>query len=324
MAATPAGSSQTVTVAVVSFNTRAHLIRCLASLEPDVSAGRAAVWVVDNGSSDGSAAAARECAPWARVIEPGANLGFGPAVNLVAEQTQSPWLACANADVALEPGALETLLRRGEDPRVGCVAPRLVLEDGSTQHSVYPLPTVGFTLALNLGFHHLSPRLGDALCMEGKWDPERPRTVPWAIGAFLLLRRDAFGAVGGFDPGLWMYAEDLDLGWRLHKAGWATRYEPRARVRHASGAATGPAFGDQRVARFTRATYAVLARRRGLALTWLTAAINVAGAAARVVWMAPLAAVLSARWRGQFQASRVWLAAHRQGLRSRTALVAGE
>jgi N-acetylglucosaminyl-diphospho-decaprenol L-rhamnosyltransferase len=311
-----------VTVAVVSFTTRELLLRCLRSLQPDVDSGLAEVWVVDNCSTDGSAEAARGAAPWARVLEAGSNLGFGRAVNLGASRSRAPWLACANADVELEPGALARMLAAGADERVGCVAPRLVLPDGSIQHSVYPFPTLPFTVAFNLGLHRVSRRLADRWCLEGFWDSERRRAVPWAIGAFLLLRRRAFDAVGGFDEHRWMYAEDLDLGWRLHDAGWITRYEPAATVRHSAGAATGPAFGDERVTRFTSATYAVLLRRRGLARTWLTAATNVLGAGARVAWMAPLA-VAGRRWRAPLARSRMWLAAHRQGLRMPSALGRG-
>jgi N-acetylglucosaminyl-diphospho-decaprenol L-rhamnosyltransferase len=309
-----------VTVAVVSFNTRELLLRCLASLAGEAGAGRARVVVVDNGSSDGSAAAARQAAPWAEVLEPGDNLGFGAAVNLVARRTRSEWLLVANADVAPEPEAMATLLRSAHGTGIGALAPRLILPDGSTQHSVGPLPTLGLALAFNLGLARVVPGLGDRLCLEGYWDPERPREVPWAVGAFLLLRRAAYDAVGGFDERQWMYAEDVELAWRLHEAGWATRYEPRARVLHADGAATAVAFGAQRVERFTSATYAVILRRRGLALTWATAAVNVLGAAARLAWMTPLA-LTRRRWRGPWRETRRWLGAHRQGLRSRAALV---
>lgn len=308
-----------VTVAVVSWNTRELLLRCLRSLEPDVAAGRAQVVVVDNGSIDGSARAARAGAPWAEVLEPGHNLGFGRAVNLVAGRTSSDWLAVANADVALGRDALQAMLRGGTDPRVGAVAPRLILPDGSTQHSVGPLPTVPLAVTFNFGLHRLSRRLADRLCLEGHWDSARPRQAPWAIGAFLLLRRVAFEGVGRFDERQWMYAEDLDLGWRLRQAGWITRYEPTARVLHESGAATTIAFGDQRTARFTRATYAVMLRRQGLMRTWTAAALNVLGAGARIVWMAPLARVAH-RWRAPRDSSRMWLAAHLQGLRSPSAL----
>lgn len=304
-----------VTIAVVSWNTRELLGRCLRSLSPDVAAGRASVWVVDNASTDGSADLVRREAPWATLVEPGENLGFGAAVDLVAERTDSPWLAPANADVALAPDALVALLEGGSDPRVGVVAPRLVLPDGRTQHSVYPFPTLPFTLLFNAGLPRVVPGLAERLCLEGHWDPTRARIVDWAIGAFLLVRRSAFDAVGGFDAGQWMYAEDLDLGWRLHAAGWATRYEPRAIVHHEESAATSAAFGDTKALRFMAATYEVLARRRGASRARMTAAVNCAGAAARIVWMTALARH-DPRWTTARDSNRHWLAAHRQGLRA--------
>lgn len=306
-----------VTVAVVSHNTRELLGACLDSLAPDVEAGRAAVWVVDNASTDGSPDAVREGAPWAHLIAHPRNLGFGPAVNLVAERTDSPWLVASNADVAPLPGALDELLGAGEDEaRIGAVAPRLILPDGRTQQSVYAFPTLAFTLLFNLGAQRLSHRLGDRLCLHGYWDPARPRDVDWAIGAFLLIRRAAFDEVGGFDSGSWMYAEDLDLGWRLREAGWRTRYEPRAPVRHTESAATGVAFGETRIARHTAAAYRVMLIRRGLVRTRATAAISVAGAAVRVVALGAMTLV-SRRWRGPRDEARRWLAAHLQGLAPR-------
>ena len=316
------GAWPRVTVAVISFNTRELLLRCLRSLAGDAERGLADVWVVDNDSTDGSAQAALEHAPWATVIEAQANLGFGAAVNLVAERTQSDWLACANADVAVEPGALAALLESGADPRVGCVAPRLVLPDGTAEPSLHSFPTIPFTLALNLGLHRLSASVADRLLIPGRYDLEHQRDAPWAIGALLLLRRTAFDAVGRFDHRQWMYAEDLDLGWRLSAAGWITRYEPRARVLHASGAATSAAFGSDRVPRFMRATYAVIVRRRGVTRTWITAAINVLGAVARIGWMTPLARFVPGL-KAPAAANRMWLSAHRQGLRPRATVLQG-
>jgi N-acetylglucosaminyl-diphospho-decaprenol L-rhamnosyltransferase len=304
-----------VTAAVVSWNTRELLLRCLRSLEPEVAAKRLDVWVVDNASSDGSAEAARSSAPWARVLESRRNLGFGGAVNLVASRTAGDWLLAANADIALEPGALAALLAAAEDGRVGCVAPRLILPDGTTQHSVHPFPTLRFTAAFNAGLHRIAPDVGDRLCLEGHWDPERSREVPWAIGACLLLRRQALDDAGGFDDRQWMYAEDLDLGWRLRDRGWITRYEPSARVLHESGPATRVMFGGRRASVFMAATYAVLARRRGRRMAALIAGLNVAGAVARLAWIAPLACV-ARRWRGPAAENWGWLRAHLAGLRA--------
>lgn len=300
-------------MAIVSWNTRDLLLRTLDSLTADVEAGLAEVWVIDNGSLDGSAAAARAHGIHPQVIEASRNLGFGPAVNRVAERTSSPWLLAANADIALEAGALRELLSAAADPRVGCVAPRLILPGGRTQHSVYALPTVAFTVLFNLGLHRLSPGWARRMCLEGWWDPEHSQVVPWAVGACLLLRRSALAAVGGFDEAQWMYAEDLDLGWRLRDGGWLTRYEPKARVLHESGAATRAAFGEDRSTRFMTATYAVLQRRRGRRRMLITAALNVLGAGIRVAWLTPLAAA-SNRWRAARASNRRWLRAHLRAL----------
>jgi GT2 family glycosyltransferase len=304
-----------VTVAVVSWNTREHLIRCLGSLEADVQSGRADVWVIDNASSDGSPDAAREAAPWAEVLDAGDNLGFGRAVNLVARRTQSDWLMAANADVELEAQAMSDLLDAGSDPRVGCVAPRLILPDGTPQHSAYPFPTGAVTAYLNLGLPVLTRSLATRLCLEGFWDPDRSRDVPWAIGALLLLRREAFDAVGGFGEDRWLYAEDLDLGWRLHDAGWTTHYEAQARVLHAGGAATTQEFGDEKTSRFMAATYATIRLRRGRVRAWATGLMNVAGAWVRLIWMRPLARVRPVPWQHRLNEGRRWLQAHRRARR---------
>lgn len=273
--------SARVAIAVVSWNTRELLARCMRSLEPEVDAGVADVFVVDNASTDGSAALVRDEFSWATLIEPGENLGYGRAVNIVAERTSTPWFAAANADVELEPGALARLLTAGSGEKVGAVAPRLILPDGSTQHSAYGFPTLPYLLAFNAGVYRLVPGLGDRMLLEGHWDPSRARDVPWAVGAFLLLRREAFMAVGGFDPRQWMYAEDLDLGWRLRRAGWRTRYESSARVRHAHEAAARQAFGERPYVRWMAATYDWIERRRGRARRVAAAVLNVAGALAR-------------------------------------------
>jgi N-acetylglucosaminyl-diphospho-decaprenol L-rhamnosyltransferase len=312
-----APSDVAVTVAVVSWNTRELLCSCLESLAPEVAAGRAEVVVVDNASSDASPELVRERFPWARLIESGENLGFGAAVNLAAQRSRAPWIAAANADIALSAGALERLLAAGAvDERAGILAPQLIGADGSVEHSVHPFPTLPVTLALNLGLGTLVPVLGDRLALEGRWNPARPRRVDWAVGAFLLIRRRAFEALGGFSPAHWMYAEDLDLGWRAARAGWVTRYEPTAVIRHVGGAASAQAFGNAARERWMLATYSWMWRTCGPLRTRVYALLGIAGALARLGFSYTAPALPAARSlpcrRGEL---RQWARLHMAGLR---------
>lgn len=314
-------SSPVVTVAIVSWNTRDLLGRALESLARDAEAGMAEIWVVDNASDDGSADLVRESFPWVTLVPLEENLGFGRAVNLVAARTSSPWIATANADIALEPGALTALLSAGDrDPGAGAVAPRLILPDGETQHSVFGFPTVPFSLVLATAAYRYSRTLGDRLAFPGRWDYERSRRVPWAVAAFLLVRRRAWDEVGGFDERQFMYAEDLDLGWRLREAGWATRYEPSARVHHESAASTSQLFGKKLEPHWQRSTYGFLARRRGVLNTWSVALINAFGAALRWGWVASAPLRGKSSNPGLRRAHAEWCMVHLRALRSRRKL----
>ena len=312
-----------IVAAVVSWNTRELLDRCLSSLQPEADRGLVEVVVFDNASTDGSAAMARERHPWARVIESSENLGFGTAVNRVAAESSSDWLFISNADIALRRGALDALLEAGRrDAGAGAIAPRLVLPDGTTQHSVFAFPTLPFTFVFNSGLFHLSRDLSDRLALLGRWDDTRARRVPWAVAACLLVRRAAWEDAGGFDERQWMYAEDLDLGWKLRTAGWATRYEPRAVVEHESAASTTQAFGgtEQINERWQRSTYGWIARRRGPVRARLVAAMNFAGSGVRWLLLAPAAWLVPDPWRERRRALGRWTLVHAAGLARRQKL----
>jgi len=306
-----------VAIAIVSWNTRDLLERCLESMRPEAEAGRAEVWVFDNASDDGSAGMVRERFGWVELIASERNLGFGTAVNEVATRTSTPWLAPANADIELEPGALAALLAAGTaHPEAGALAPTLIVPGGSIQHSVHPFPSLGLALAFNTGLAAAVPGLGDRLCLERRWDPTRGREINWAHGAFVLVRRDAFDAVGGFDTDQWMYAEDLDLGWRLARAGRPTRFVPAARVRHEVAAATSQRFvDDERVAQHMAAAQDWMARRRGRPVARAYAGINALGSAVRLLALVPLARLWPRRFAERRALESRYMRLHGTGLR---------
>jgi N-acetylglucosaminyl-diphospho-decaprenol L-rhamnosyltransferase len=224
-----------VAVVVVSHQTREEAVACLRSAE---EVGASELVLVDNGSTDGTAEAVRVAVPRARILELD-NAGFARGANAGVRATRAPVVVVSNADVRFAPHALDVLARRLRDePGLAAVGPEVTYPDGSPQASARRLPDVGTAVG-----HALLGRVwpGNRFTRHYRAldvDPARPRDVDWLSGCALALRRTAFEEVGGFDPGYFLYVEDVDLGVRLRAASWRLRYEPDAAVRHSVGAST--------------------------------------------------------------------------------------
>ena len=222
---------------IVSWNTRKLLRECLASV---VAQAPTEVVVVDNGSTDGSAAMVREEFPAVTLLLLGANPGYGAAANAGVRACRSEHVLVLNSDTVLRPGGLAAMadvLDRSE--RAAIVGPRIVSPDGSLQRSCYAFP--GF-LARVFRWEPfataaaLVPGLRERYV--GRWNYDRPGRVPWVLGAALAIRRAAFEEVGGFDPSFRMYFEEVDLCYRLRLCGWDTLFAPVTEVIHIGGAST--------------------------------------------------------------------------------------
>lgn len=174
--------------------------------------------VVDNVSADGSPEIARRAG--AEVISLTRRSGYGGCVNLGAQHTYGPLFAVLNPDILFdETDVVARLERHFDQPRVGLVAPALVLPDGQVQDSARHIPTP-IDLILR---RRLNPARG-AIYATGD--------VPWVVGACFLVRRDAWDGVGGFDEDYFLYFDDVDLCWRLRQAGWSIVLDSEVRVQH--------------------------------------------------------------------------------------------
>jgi N-acetylglucosaminyl-diphospho-decaprenol L-rhamnosyltransferase len=174
--------------------------------------------VVDNVSDDGSPEMAREAG--AVVLPRSERGGYGACVNMGARATSGPLFAVLNPDITWEsPDVVERLCQHFERPEVAIVAPALMLPDGRLQDSAREIPTPWDLLARR----RLQSERGAI------WDAGE---VPWVVGACFIVRREAWDAVGGFDPGFFLYFEDVDLCWRLRQAGWSTYLDTSVTVRH--------------------------------------------------------------------------------------------
>ena len=226
---------------VVNHDGGAGLLACVASLRRE---GVGEVVVVDNASSDGSLVALAEADPAAVLVPTGRNLGYGAGVNAGAARSGAEVLLVCNADVVLCPRSLERLLAvLTSRADLAAVGPRLVSPDGVPYPSAREFPDL-LTAAGHAFVSLVRPdnpwtrryRLAEESTLEEGLREEGD--VDWVSGACLLVRREAFDAVGGFDPRYFMYVEDLDLCWRLGRAGWAVRFVPSAQVVHELGAST--------------------------------------------------------------------------------------
>lgn len=204
---------------IVSYCTRALTAAAVESVLQEPVTHR--VLVVDNNSSDGSAAALTaqfDAAPVDVIALPD-NRGFGAACNLGAERARAPYLFILNSDARLEPGGLERLRARLEaEPRLGIVAPAVLDENGRPQVDAQgELPTAGAILLRRTRRHRevLSPG--------------------WVSGVAMLLRRHEYTALGGFDPGYFLYYEDVDLCRRYRERGFEIERVVEARIVHAGG-----------------------------------------------------------------------------------------
>lgn len=224
---------------VVTYNAGDLLEGCVRSVLADASVGRPEVVVVDNGSEDGSVERLATAGLPVEVVAAGRNLGYAGGANLGISRTTAPVVAVLNADTRLRPGTAGAVLARFDDPGVGAVGPLLSGPDGRPYPSARTVPSTLVAAGHGL-LHFVWPRNPfTRRYRQLDLDPSRPREVDWVSGAAVWLRRSALDAVGGWDPGYFMYVEDVDLCWRLRRAGWRVVYEPGGEVEHVQGAMTG-------------------------------------------------------------------------------------
>jgi N-acetylglucosaminyl-diphospho-decaprenol L-rhamnosyltransferase len=224
---------------VVNYDSGPLVSKCVRSLVADDSAGPPEIVVVDNGSADDSIAILEREAPGTRVIRAPGNVGYARGANFGIAATRAPIVAVVNADTQVVPGSAAALVERFErDPALGAVGPRIRNLDGSDYPSARSIPSVidavgHGALGLFLPANRFTRRY-----RQLDADPALPRSVDWVSGAAIWLRRHALDVVGGWDERYFMYMEDVDLCWRLRRAGFEIAYDPRGVVEHVQGAST--------------------------------------------------------------------------------------
>jgi len=224
--------SPRTSVIIVNYNFGDFLVACLESLSgrSNGSAEGLEIVVVDNGSTDGSIAAAQSRFPGVKYVLNKKNLGFARACTIGVRQSTGEFILFLNPDTVVRPDAIG----QAEDfmaahPDAGALGGMVLNPDGSRQPTVRRFPTY-----TNILFGRNSPvtRIFPDNRFSRKYlcadlDYTKPQVVDVLCGAFLFVRRRALAAVGGFDERFFFMVEDTDLCYRLKEKGWQVYYFPQ-------------------------------------------------------------------------------------------------
>jgi N-acetylglucosaminyl-diphospho-decaprenol L-rhamnosyltransferase len=287
-----------ITVIIVNYNSGRHLAECLTSLDAGLTGCNWEAVVVDNASSDSSEAAAAtgessdSGTRRVRLVRLPTNTGFAAAANLGARQGAANLLLFLNPDCLVAPGFLDPLLDELDRcPRRAAVAPCVLNEDGSPQGNARGDPTMmtglfGRSTLLTGLFPSARLARRNVVLPES----QAAASVDWVSGSCVLVQREAFKAIGGFDERYFLYWEDADLCRRLRNAGWSIRFRPEARIIHV-GARSSRTVKALAIRAFHRSAYLYYAThvapsrwsaRRWLAAGFLFARCGVKLLAARI------------------------------------------
>jgi GT2 family glycosyltransferase len=290
-----------LSVVVPSWNTREITLACLAHLEAEVGpAGGAGldaeVWLVDNGSRDGTPAAVRERYPWVRLIELPRNLGFAAGINTGLRRIEGRHALLLNSDTRVLPGALRRCVDHLDDhPDVGVVGPRLLHPDGSPQRSVHRLPRLVTEVLPTALLEQMLP---------SRFPSERggpvTRDVEALRGAALFVRAALLREVGLLPEEYFLFLEETEWCRRIGRAGWRIVHLPAARVVHLLGASSKRKHPALTRIEYHRSLYRYYRESRSALSGRVVLGLRLAKSLFYVSSQAPLALVggrLRARWR---------------------------
>ena len=235
-----------LSIIIVSFNTKDLLVSCIKSILDYTKGERFEIIVVDNGSKDGSAEAAKRLG--VRVIENNNNPGFATANNQGFKVSNGKYILFLNSDTIIHDNVLgEMTAWMKLNSKAGATTCALKNKDGSMQATGGYFPTLlsvfswmtiqdlPFIDSIIKPFH---PYHTKSLFFKGDSFYKSEKELDWVTGAYLMSRRDVLEQTGGWDEKFFMYVEEVDLCYRIKKLGYKIRYLPKWSITHLGGASS--------------------------------------------------------------------------------------
>lgn len=231
-----------LSIVIICWNDRKVIDDCLRSIYANTHhVAPFEVIVSDNGSTDGSVEFIREHYPQVQVIENRQNLGFARGNNVGIKHSTGEWVHILNPDTVVHEGALDRMVAFAEKhPEAGAVGCRVLNPDGSYQISARPFPSVRGSWLAALYLRPLG-HLGKMLTPDfyTGWNGDTERTVDWQSGCCVMLRGSLLRQLDGFDEQFFYQYEEVDLCYRVWKAGYKILFTPAATITHLGGQSVG-------------------------------------------------------------------------------------
>jgi GT2 family glycosyltransferase len=305
-------SSPLLSIIVVSYNTRDMTMACLASVMAETWDAPFELIVVDNDSSDGSAEAIATLGDSVRFMKLNENIGFARANNLAARKARGQFLLLLNPDTLVLDRAIDRLTRVAiANPAAGIWGGRTLFGDRTLDPtSVWARMTPWSMATRAFGLDHVfsaSPFFNPE--GYGGWQRDSMRQVDIVTGCFLMIRRDLWEELDGFDRAFFMYGEEADLCMRAAALGARPLFTPTATIIHYGGASERTQAG--KVEKLFRAKVTLMQRHwsapartfgKAMLLAWPWLRLFAATALGRTAQ--------SALWREVWQRRAVWQAGY--------------
>ncbi len=261
-----------LSIIIVNWNCIEFTLQCLDSIRTTASGLDYEVIVVDNASNDAPCREIVERFPWVKLILSSQNIGFGRANNLGVEHASGTFLFFLNPDTIVLNDALSRMLAQiQQDPRTGALACTLLNPDGTLQtNCVLGFPTIANQVLSIEWLQRRLPHLGlwgrHARSVD---EPTHVHEIEVAPGAAMLIPRAVFEHVHGFHPAYFMYAEEVDLCFAIHRAGWKILHLDAAKIIHYGGKSTMQCEDGFSAVTMRESVYRFFLRNHGRPYAWL-------------------------------------------------------
>ncbi|PIE89375.1 MAG: hypothetical protein CR997_11650 [Acidobacteria bacterium] len=254
------------TFAIVNWNTRDLLARCIQSILDHVGDYTFQILVLDNASTDGSAEMVKKQFPEVILVENDCNSGFALGHEILLPYSKGKYHILVNSDIELHKGCLQRITRTMKDNRrIGVLGPKIVGPDQRVQRSCRRLPSLTLQLWEAIGIGRLMGGFLNPYHM-GSFDHQTSREVPQVMGSFFVIRSSIIPLTGFMDTRFFMYYEEVDFCKRVAERGFTVYFDAGAEVMHVGGGSSRH-VKEQTIRRTMRSMNHYFRKHRG---KWVT------------------------------------------------------